>query len=120
MCVSLDQPYLAGHAKAAFNINVSQDLSYDIHKIILLLLLFCQPRENNNFVAYATPLYQLDCFSDHVYKRESILRVVFAVYLKQLRELSRKVVVGYKRNYAHEVLINCLFKLAQENSGLVN
>ena len=29
---------------------------------------------------------------------------------------SRKVVVSYKRNYVHEVLVNCLVKLAEENS----
>ena len=27
---------------------------------------------------------------------------------------SRKVVVSYKRKFVHEVLVNCLFKLAQE------
>ena len=29
---------------------------------------------------------------------------------------SRKVVVSYKRRYVHEVLVNCLVKLAQEKS----
>ena len=29
---------------------------------------------------------------------------------------SRRVVVGYKPKYVHEVLVNCLFKLAQEKS----
>ena len=29
---------------------------------------------------------------------------------------SRRIVVSYKRKYGHEVLVNCLFKLAQENS----
>ena len=29
---------------------------------------------------------------------------------------SRRVVVSYKRKYVHEVLVNCLFKLAQEKS----
>ena len=29
---------------------------------------------------------------------------------------SRRVFVSYKRKYAHEVLVNCLFKLAQEKS----
>ena len=29
---------------------------------------------------------------------------------------SRRVVVSYKRKYVHEVLINCLVKLAQEKS----
>ena len=27
---------------------------------------------------------------------------------------SRRVVVSYKQKYVHEVLVNCLFKLAQE------
>ena len=27
---------------------------------------------------------------------------------------SRRIVVSYKRKYVHEVLVNCLFKLAQE------
>ena len=31
---------------------------------------------------------------------------------------SRRVVVSYKRKYAHEVLVNCLFKLAQEKVWL--
>ena len=31
---------------------------------------------------------------------------------------SRKVVVSYKRKYVHEVLVNCLFKLAQEKVWL--
>ena len=30
---------------------------------------------------------------------------------------SRRVVVSYKRKYVHEVLVNCLFKLAQEKCG---
>ena len=29
---------------------------------------------------------------------------------------SRRVVVSYKQKYVHEVLVNCLFKLAQEKS----
>ena len=29
---------------------------------------------------------------------------------------SRRIVVSYKRRYVHEVLVNCLFKLAQEKS----
>ena len=29
---------------------------------------------------------------------------------------SRTVVVSYKRKYVHEVLVNCLLKLAQEKS----
>ena len=28
--------------------------------------------------------------------------------------VSRRVVVSYKRKYVYEVLVNCLFKLAQE------
>ena len=32
----------------------------------------------------------------------------------------KKVVVRYKRKYMHKVLVNCLVKLAQEKSGLVN
>ena len=30
---------------------------------------------------------------------------------------SRRVVVSYKGKYEHEVLVNCLFKLAQEKCG---
>ena len=34
---------------------------------------------------------------------------------------SRRVVVSYKRKYVHEVLVNCLVKLAQEKTfGSVN
>ena len=34
---------------------------------------------------------------------------------------SRRVVVSYKPKYVHEVLVNCLFKLAQEKKcGYVN
>ena len=29
---------------------------------------------------------------------------------------SRRVIVSYKRKYAHEVLVNCLVKPAQEKS----
>ena len=29
---------------------------------------------------------------------------------------SRRIVVSYKRKYVHEVLVNCLIKLAQEKS----
>ena len=29
---------------------------------------------------------------------------------------SRRVVVSYKQKYVHKVLVNCLVKLAQENS----
>ena len=31
---------------------------------------------------------------------------------------SRRVAVSYKRKYVHKVLVNCLFKLAQEKSGV--
>ena len=31
---------------------------------------------------------------------------------------SRRVVVSYKRKYVHKVLVNCLFKLAQEKLRL--
>ena len=31
---------------------------------------------------------------------------------------SRRIVVSYKWKYVHEVLVNCLFKLAQENMRL--
>ena len=31
---------------------------------------------------------------------------------------SRRVVVSYKQKYVHEVLVNCLFKLAQEKVWL--
>ena len=31
---------------------------------------------------------------------------------------SRRVVGSYKRKYVHEVLVNCLFKLAQEKVWL--
>ena len=30
---------------------------------------------------------------------------------------SRRVVVSYTRKYVHEVLVNCLFKVAQEKCG---
>ena len=30
----------------------------------------------------------------------------------------RRVVVSYKRKYVHELLVSCLFKLAQEKVGL--
>ena len=31
---------------------------------------------------------------------------------------SRRVVVSYKRKYVHEILVNCMFKLAQEKVWL--
>ena len=33
-----------------------------------------------------------------------------------LNHLRRIVVISYKPKYVHEVLVNCLFKLAQEKS----
>ena len=30
---------------------------------------------------------------------------------------SRRVFVSYKRKYVHEVMVNCLFKVAQEKCG---
>ena len=35
-----------------------------------------------------------------------------------LLNYSRRVAVSYKRKYVHEVLVNCLFKLAQEKVWL--
>ena len=35
-----------------------------------------------------------------------------------LLNYSRRVVVSYKRKYVHEVLVNCLFKLAQEKEWI--
>ena len=47
-------------------------------------------------------------------------RVVMKLFLWSFSSLpliySRKVVVSYKRKYVREVLVNCLFKLAQEKS----
>ena len=37
---------------------------------------------------------------------------------KYFPHYSRRVVVSYKRKYVHEVLVNCLFKLAQEKVWL--
>ena len=31
---------------------------------------------------------------------------------------SRRIVISYKRKYVHKVLVNCLFKLAQEKVWL--
>ena len=42
--------------------------------------------------------------------REIISTVILPLPLNH----SRRVVVSYKRKYVHEVLVNCLFKLAQE------
>ena len=46
--------------------------------------------------------------------REIILRSFFSLPLNY----SRRAVVSYKRKYVHEVLVNCLFKLAQEKEML--
>ena len=43
---------------------------------------------------------------------EIISTVILFPYVIHLR----RVVVSYKRKYVHEVLVNCLFKLAQEKS----
>ena len=40
--------------------------------------------------------------------------LISTVILLSLQNHSRRVVVSYKRKYAHELLVNCLFKLAQE------
>ena len=45
---------------------------------------------------------------------EIISTVIFLTSLNH----SRRVVVSYKRKYVHEVLVNCLFKLAQEKVWL--
>ena len=45
---------------------------------------------------------------------EMISRVISSFPLNH----SRRAVVSYKRKYAHEVLVNCLFKLAQDKVWL--
>ena len=45
---------------------------------------------------------------------KSFLRSFSSLPLNQ----SRRIVVSYKGKYVHEVLVNCLFKLAQENVWL--
>ena len=42
--------------------------------------------------------------------REIISTVILLLLLNHLR----RVVVSYKQKYEHKVLVNCLFKLAQE------
>ena len=60
-----------------------------------------------------TPLYNSnwtqDCLhlSKNAYKNNSVIGI-----------RSRRVVVTNKRKYVHEVLVNCLFKLAQEKVWL--
>ena len=46
--------------------------------------------------------------------------IISAVFLPLLLNHSRRVVVSYmyKGKYVHEVLVNCLFKLAQEKVWL--
>ena len=50
------------------------------------------------------------------------LRLIMKYFLRSFSSLplnySRRVVVSYKRKYVHEVLVNCLFKLAQEKVWL--
>ena len=45
-------------------------------------------------------------------------RLIMKLFLRSFSSLplnhSRRVVVSYKRKYVHEVLVNCLFKLAQK------
>ena len=46
--------------------------------------------------------------------------IISTVYSLPLNH-SRRIAVSYKRNYVHEVLVNCLFKLAPEKKcGKVN
>ena len=44
--------------------------------------------------------------------------IISMVILLPSAESFKKVVVSYKRKYVHEVLVNCLFKLAQEKEWL--
>ena len=44
--------------------------------------------------------------------------IISTVILLPSADNSRRVVVSYKRKYVHEVLVNCLFKLAQERVWL--
>ena len=44
--------------------------------------------------------------------------IISTVILLPSLNHSRRVVVSYKRKYVHEVLVNCLFKLAQEKVWL--
>ena len=46
-----------------------------------------------------------------------IMKLFLLSFSLQLNH-SRRVVVSYKRKYVHEVLVNCLFKLAQEKVWL--
>ena len=42
--------------------------------------------------------------------------IISTVILLFSAESFRRIVVNYKRKYVHKVLVNCLFKLAQEKS----
>ena len=42
--------------------------------------------------------------------------IISTVFLLPSLNHSRRIVVSYKQKYVHEVLVNCLFKLAQEKS----
>ena len=44
--------------------------------------------------------------------------MISTVVLPFAENHSRRVVVSYKRKYVYEVLVNCLFKLAQEKVWL--
>ena len=44
--------------------------------------------------------------------------IISTVFLSLIVNHPRRVVVGYKRKYVHEVLVNCMFKLAQEKVWL--
>ena len=44
--------------------------------------------------------------------------IISTAILLPSAESSRKVVVSYKRKYVHEVLVNCLLKLAHEKVWL--
>ena len=47
--------------------------------------------------------------------------IITTVVLLTSAESFKKVVISYKRKYVHEILVNCLFKLAQEKKcGKVN
>ena len=43
-------------------------------------------------------------------------KLISTVILLPSAESFRRIVVSYKRKYVHKVLVNCLFKLAQEKS----
>ena len=48
------------------------------------------------------------------------MKIISMVILLPSPDHSRRVIVSYKRKYVHKVLVNHLFKLAQEKSGEVN